>query len=117
MNDELYQFLVCDYYATGEGRTVCLLITRAYPRADDYEERMGGVLKKGRTLKVIAAREFVEEFGGWLARGAENLSRDEFLKRYGHHLPDYVKNNILELEGNDRPGNFHFVQRLHLNFS
>lgn len=114
MNEELYQFIVCDYYATGEGRTVCVLITRAYPRADDYEERMGGVLKRGHTPKVIAAREFVEDFGEWMAMGAENLPREEFLTRYEHHLPVYLKKL---LEDEDQPGNLHFSQRVHLNFS
>ena len=127
MKDELYQFLACDYYATGEGRTICLLITRAYPHTDDYEtpgeynsetgEYTPPVMKKGHTAKVRAAREFAEKFGGYYLQGAENLPREEFLERYGHHLPEYVKTNILELEGNDRPGNFNFVQQLHLNFS
>jgi hypothetical protein len=124
VNDELYQFLVADYYATGEGRTVMLLITRAYPHTDDYEtpgSYVDGVytpstMKKGHTPKVIAAREFIEQFGGYLAQGAENLPREEFLKRFGHHLPEYV-HKILAAEGNERPGNFNFKQSLHLNFS
>lgn len=124
MNDELYQFIAADYYATGEGRTVMLLITRAYPRHDDYAapgNYTDGVytppaLKEGLTPKVIAGREFIEEFDGYFARGAENLPREEFLKRFGHHLPEYV-HNMLNLEGNERPGNFNFKQRLHLNFS
>ena len=124
MNDELYQFLVADYYATGEGRTVMLLITRAYPHADDYEtpgSYVDGVytpatMKKGHTPKVIAAREFIEQFGGYFAQGAENLPREEFLKGFGHHLPEYV-HKILAAEGNERPGNFNFKQSLHLNFS
>lgn len=114
MNNELYQFLACDYYATGEGRTVCLLITRAYPHVDDYDKNSD--LKKGHTPKVIAAREFAEQFGGYYLQGAENLPREEFLKRFGHHLPEYV-HKILNAEGNDRPGNFNFVQSVHFNYS
>ena len=125
-NDELYQFLACDYYATGEGRSVMLLITRAYPHADDYEtpgnynfetkEYTPPVMKKGHTPKLIAAREFIEEFGGYYAQGAENLPREEFLKRFGHHLPEYV-HKILNAEGNDRPGNFNFKQSVHFNYA
>ena len=124
MSEELYQFIACDYFATGEGRTVMLLITRAYPHADDYEtpgDFTDGVytppvMKQGHTPKVIAAREFIKEFGGYYAQGAENLPREEFLKRFGHHLPEYV-HNMLALEGNERPGNFNFKQSFHMNFS
>lgn len=126
MNEELYQFVVSDYYATGEGRTVMLLITRAYPHTDDYETHGSydsetkvytpPVMKPGHSPKMIAGREFIEQFGGYFAMGAENLPREEFLKRYGHHLPEYV-HKILAATGSDRPGNFNFKQSLHLNFS
>ena len=123
MNDELYQFLACDYFATGEGRTIMLLITRAYPSTDDYEyhghynesrQWINGKLKEHHTPKVIAAREFIERFGGYFAQGAENLTREEFFKRFGHHLPDYVKKMI---EDPDQPGNFHYEMSFHFNFS
>jgi hypothetical protein len=124
VSEELYQFIACDYYATGEGRTVMLLITRAYPHTDDYETHGNytdgvytpPVMKAGHTPKVIAGREFIEQFGGYFAIGAENLTREEFLKRFGHHLPEYV-HKILAEKGADRPGNFNFKQSLHLNFS
>ena len=123
MSGDLYQFVVSDYFATGEGRTIMLLVTRAYPRKEDYETESHfddngkwhpGVLKEHHTPKVIAAREFIERFGGYYASGAENLPREEFLKRYGHHLPDYVKNMI---EDPEQPGNLHFSQQFHFNFS
>lgn len=122
MNEELYQFLVSDYYATGEGRTVCILITRAYPHAEDYEDRVltshppKRILKRGHTPKVIAAREFRDKFGTWYLEGAENISREEFIKRYGHLLPEFAR-KILDAEGDDRPGNFNFAQQFHFNFS
>lgn len=124
MSEELYQFLACDYYATGEGRTVMLLITRAYPHADDYETPgdynfetkvyTPPVMKKGHTPKLIAAREFIKEFGGYFAQGAENLPRDEFVAKYGRHLPEYVLNF---LNSEDQPGNFNFKQSVHMNYS
>lgn len=124
MSEELYQFLACDYFATGEGRSVMLLITRAYPHADDYEtpgdynletkEYTPPVMKKGLTPKVIAAREFAEQFGGYYLQGAENLPRDEFITKYGRHLPEYVLNF---LNSEDQPGNFNFKQSVHFNFS
>lgn len=113
MKDELYQFLVCDYYATGEGRTICLLITRAYAHADDYEGTYPDYTYKN-SAKFRAAREFIEHFGGWYAQGAENLPREEFLKRFGHFLPDVVKNMLTDAT---QPGNLNFKQSFHFNFS
>ena len=120
MNEELYQFLACDYFATGEGRTVMLLITRAYPRGDDYEtlgdvvdgKFVPGTLKN--SAKFRAAREFADEFGGYYLQGAENLSREEFLKRFGNHLPPYTE-KILNSE--DGPGNFNLKLQIHMNYS
>ena len=124
MSEELYQFLACDYFATGEGRSIMLLITRAYPRQEDYEtpgdynfktgEYTPPVLRDGLTLKVIAAREFADEFGGYFLQGAENLPRGEFIAKYGNHLPDYV---IKMLQDPDQPGNFNFKQSVHFNYS
>lgn len=114
MTDDLYQFVVADYSATGEGRTVMLLITRAFLHSDDYDSNF--TLKEGCTPKLIAAKEFIQEFGEFYSIGAEYLMRDEFLDRYGAYLPEYVK-RILNAEGDQQPGNFHFKQSLHINFS
>jgi hypothetical protein len=124
MTEELYQYLACDYYATGEGRTVCLLITRAYPHTDDYESHGSyengvytpPVMKAGHTAKARAAREFAEHFGGWYLQGAENLSREEFLKRFGNHLPPYAE-KILSPDPGEGPGNFNLKLQIHMNFS
>lgn len=123
--DELYQFLVCDYFATGEGRTICLMITRAYPKQDDYEVPpdfkedvegklvyVPGVLKHSQ--KLIAAREFGERFGSRLLQGAENLPRDEFLEKWGRFIPEPVL-NLLNSE--DQPGNLSFSQEFYFNYS
>ena len=113
MAEELYQFLACDYYATGEGRSIMLLITRAYPHTDDYEGTYPDRTLKN-SAKFRAAREFAEQFGGYYLQGAENLSRDDFLKKYKHHLPEYVLNF---LNSEDQPGNFNFKQSVHFNFA
>lgn len=123
MTEDRYQFIVCDYSATGEGMTKMIMITRAYPREDDYKTRGNydyetgvytpGVLKPNRTAKVRAAREFVEEFGAFCAQGAENLTRKEFFDHYDNYLPKFVKRMV---ESEDQPGNFHFVQKIHFNF-
>jgi len=61
------KFVVCDYSATGEGRTICILITYALPRYEDYEVapsfergddgkliRVPGVLKLPEQSNVVA---------------------------------------------------------------
>ena len=130
VEEEKYQFVFSDYFGTGEGRTVSLLITRAYPKDDDYEEDsrnksyMGEdgkfyfvmpTLKEHRTPRYRAAREFAELFGGWHASGAEFLSRDEFLTRCGRFLPQHVV-KFLEDTGDDS-GNFNYYSQYHVNYS
>ena len=119
------QFVVCDYFATGEGSTKCILITRAYPSQEDYDEDMSyttddgtfhwvpSQVKEGVTSSTIALREFIQEFGSWYAKGAENLSKEEFLKRFSNHLPAWMPELI---EKDDAPG-FYYASRLHLNYS
>jgi hypothetical protein len=123
--DELYQYMFSDYYGTGEGRTMCVLITRAYPKQDDYEvapdfvedvegklQYVPGVLKYSQ--KFIAAREFKERFGDFYVEFAENLSKEEFLTRCGRLLPDMV---LKLVNGEDTPGNLYFAQEFHFNYS
>ena len=118
MTEELYQFVACDYFATGEGSTISLLITRAYAGAEDWEERPSsandwtGKLKYSK--QAIATRIFVEKFGSYLAHGVVNLPREEFLEKYGKHLPTIV---LKLLTSEDQPGNLSFSQQLHFNFS
>lgn len=110
MKEELYQFLVSDYYATGEGRTICILITRAYPWAEDYAE--DEIIK--HSAEYRANREFTVKFGGWYAQGAENLTREQFLDKVGHYLPEFVRKILTDPE---QPGNLNFAQEFHLNYS
>lgn len=109
MDNDRYQFLVSDYYATGEGRSVSLLITRAYPQSTDYDD-FDQIIN---TAKFRAAREFIEQFGWYLAQGAENLPRSEFLTRYGKYMSPMIQDILNSAE---QPGNFNFCQSLHLNF-
>lgn len=100
----MYHFLVSDYYATGEGRTICLLITRAYPMVDEYD----------KDPDVIAEEEFTKRFGEFLSMGVEAVNQEEFMKRFGHYLPEYLKKL---LENEDQPGNLNYMSQFHLNYS
>lgn len=122
--DDLYSFVSCDYYATGEGTTRCFLITRAYPRTEDYEvppetvytdgkyHFNPGVVKLGAGLRAI--REFAEVFGSFYARGAQLHTYEEFMTKFGHHLPAYLQKN---LTADPPPGNLNYFSSIHLNFS
>jgi hypothetical protein len=122
MTEELYQFVVCDYSATGERRTICLLITRAYPYSEDYTKQskfdeQGNwqfCPETKNTAQERAMREFTVKFGGWMSHGAEIVDRKAFLERFGHMLPTPVKNM---LETTAYPGNMNFAQEFHINFS
>lgn len=119
-----YQYIISDYYATGEGRTVSILITRALPKISDYDTPGtfddAGTFHKGRlnsecSPEFIAKREFTEIFGSWIGAGATAMSKDEFLQRWKHLIPNFVHNIINEVD--EPPGNFNYYQQYHLNFS
>ena len=119
-------YVVSDYSATGEGRTVMVLITRARARRDeqhnDYEVEPGftedgynpGV--EANTPEFRALREFSEEFGGYMAMGAEVLDRNEFFHRFGNHVPEYIY-KMTDIDGEYTPGGFHYKSEIHYNFS
>ena len=121
--DDLYVFVASHYYATGEGNTISLLITRAYPRQEDYEippetiytngeyHYNPGVVKFGPGFRAI--REFAEVFGGWTARGAELYTYENFMDKFGHHLPEYMRKN---LPSGEAPGNLNYFSQIHMNF-
>lgn len=117
-----YYFAASDYFATGEGKTICLLATMAYPREQDYKvqpridfdkgEYVEGELKG--TMEDVVKREFTELFGDWFAQGIEHHSEEKFMKIYGHLVPEHVKEM---LASDDGPGNFRWYQQWHFNFS
>ena len=121
-----YYFVAADYFGTGEGRTVSLLITRAYPRYDDYDDSVPHgfikgsyvkpTLKKEITYESIVVREFVNHFGDFYAIGLEFLSREQFLTKYRNFLPLTVLSLLEEAEEDDS-GNFNYYSQYHINFS
>jgi len=120
--DHLY-YIAAKYFATGEGNTVMTLITRAYPCKDDYVEE-SYVSEDGKwhfnddtknTGEERALREFIDEFDGYFAQGAEILSREEFFHRYSKYVPEIVY-KITDPE-TGQPSGFVWKGMLYLNFS
>lgn len=124
MSADPYVFLAIDYFATGEGRSIFLLVTRAYPRQEDYEvppkwdNETGytpGVLKT--TPTDIALRELRDKgVDPYFMQGVEELNRETFLQKYQSILPEFVV-KILNESGNDGPGNFNYYVDMHYNYS
>ena len=90
------QYLVSDYFATGEGRCISILITQ-------------------KAEKLEAAKDFLDLFGDWYLRGAENISHEEFWKKYHHYVPTYVKNLLEDVAG--PPGAFNYYSQMYINFA
>lgn len=122
---DIYHYAYADYMATGEGRTISVLITRAYPRTEDYEELpslkngWNGTLKGD--VKAIVQREMETHIGAYFAIGTEHLTRDEFILKAGRFVPDVVM-KMSDYEANEKttfgnPGNLKFFATFHYNFS
>jgi len=125
----MLHYMVSEYSATGEGMTISMMITRAYPQKEDYEvhptfektedghlEYIPGVLNK--TEKEIVTRKFLEEFG-YMGMGIEHLTEEDFFanQRWQSYVPEVVKNMTDPNRYADEPGNLHWYQQSHVNFS
>lgn len=120
------QYIVSDYYATGEGRCISILITMATPKPDDIETPatfddvdgkatyVPAVLKEHHTPKVIAAKEFIERFGMYYARGAENIPEHRFWEKYKAYVPEYIKHVLFDVSG--APA-FNYYSQIYMNYS
>lgn len=68
------KFLATDYAATGEGTTICLMITNTrIPQPEDL---------------------FREKFGDYFTIGLEELDQETMLKRYKAYIPKIVKRDV-----------------------
>jgi hypothetical protein len=96
---EFYRFFAIDYCATGEGRSIWLKICRNYQQIDD----------KDRDLEKFA--KFVCEGANYYIHGLEQPTEDEFMKKYGKLIPDYI---IEMIARRDQP---FFIWETHLHFN
>lgn len=113
-DNNLYEIIVSDYFATGEGRTIDILITRAYPLTCDYDENYK--VKKISTSNSRAFREFVSFHGAWSAGVSKFITVENLLKDYKQYLPEYAINIIIQDRLN-APGNFNYCASFHINYS
>ena len=89
--DESWMFLEAEYYATGEGQTICLQMTQADPRGDkdDFDKTLSypDNYKTLTTQAYRAVRGFHELFGVWYLSGLRFHTREAFFTRYAEQLP------------------------------
>lgn len=120
-------YMGSDYYATGEGVTVSLLVARPIPTEEDIavpsklEKDDTGVyvyvppvLRDGTTERTMGLRLFIKEFDSWQAQGVRFFTREQFLEEYSAHVPTSVR-RILEDER--LPPGFSWKQQLYVNYS
>ena len=99
---EFYRFFAIDYFGTGEGRSYWLMICRNYQSVDDGEDRQKEKFK-----------EFIGLGADYYMHGFEELTEDEFMKKYDTLIPNHVK---VQVHRKDQPM-FTWQQHLHVNYS
>ncbi len=87
-----WRFLVNDVFATGEGRTISLLITQGLPgMEEDFDIEHHGY-QAVNTKEYRAIREFYSIFGKFHSQGVEFLPEDHFFGTYSNCLPPILSN-------------------------
>ncbi len=113
--DESWMFMEAEYYATGEGQTVCLQMTQADPRGDkdDFDETLPypDNYKTLTTQAYRAVREFHDNFGTWHLYGLRFHTREAFFTKYANQLPA----SLVKLK--DQQCLLEYHSELHYNFA
>lgn len=87
-----YYFMVSDYYATGEGRTISILIAT------------------GET-EYSAIKEFYELFGSHLLLSVEFVPRNFFFETYGQFIPLSLIQKTID------KGHMNYSSQFHINLA
>ena len=114
--DESWMFLEAEYYATGEGQTVCLQMTQANPWGGDngdFDETLPypDNYKTLTTQAYRAVRGFHKLFGTWHLHGLRFHTREAFFTRYANQLPA----SLVKLK--DQQCFLEYHSELHYNFA
>ena len=90
-------YLVSDYSATGEGRTVCVLLVPTYQVPTEEDKR----------------NRFLKTFDDYWTIGMEELDKHTFEEKYLWTMPEPVFSMI----NVDKPPGFMWSTQIHFNFS
>ncbi len=108
-DDEHWFYMYSEYFATGEGQTISLMVTQALPRGDDFDP--DDKYKTITTKSYRAVREFHEEFGTWELHGLRFFTREQFYMQCAYFIPPVM----MKLANANCYKHFH--TQVHYNFS
>ena len=107
--DEYWVYMLAEYGATGEGNTVCLMVTQASPYGDDFAE--GNFYVPVNSKQYRAVREFHNQFGTWYLHSLRFLSKEDFFTECAYYIPPVM----MKLSNKNCFKEFH--TKVHYNFS
>jgi len=107
--DESWVYMLSEYGATGEGNTVCLMMTQATPYGDDFSDENRYVPINSQQYRAV--RAFHEQFGTWYLHGLRFLSKEDFFTECAYYIPPVM----MKLSNKNCYKDFH--TRVHYNFS
>ncbi len=113
--DESWMFMEAEYYATGEGQTVCLQMTQANPwgsDSGDFDKTLPypDNYKPITTQVYRAVRDFHKNFGTWHLHSLRFHTREAFFTKYANQLPS----SLIKLK--DQQCFLEYHSELHYNF-
>jgi hypothetical protein len=107
--DEYWVYMLSEYGATGEGNTVCLMMTQANPYGDDFAD--GNFYVPVNSKQYRAVRAFHEQFGTWHLHGLRFLNKEDFFTECTYYIPPVM----MKLSNKNCFKEFH--TKVHYNFS
>ncbi len=109
--DEHWVYMVSEYFGTGEGQTVCIMMTQANPGHPEDFETSTNKYVACTTKQYRAVRAFHEQFGTWHLHGLRFLSKEDFFGDYSYYIPPAMMKLLNRSCFKD------FYTRVHYNFS
>lgn len=106
---EYWVYMLAEYGATGEGNTVCIMMTQATPYGDDFSDENRYVPINSKQYRAV--RAFHEQFGTWYLHGLRFLSKEDFFTECAYYIPPVM----MKLSNKSCFKEFH--TKVHYNFS
>jgi hypothetical protein len=106
---EYWVYMVSEYFGTGEGQTVCVMMTQATPYGDDFAE--GNFYVPVNSKQYRAVRAFHEQFGTWHLHGLRFLSKEDFFTECAYYIPPVM------MKLSNKSCFKEFYTKVHYNFS
>ena len=107
--DEYWVYMISEYFGTGEGQTVCIMMTQATPYGDDFTEDNRYVPVNSKQYRAV--REFHKQFGTWYLHGLKFLSKEDFFIECAYYIPPVM------MKLSNKSCFKDFYTRVHYNFS